>query len=270
MQARQAGHGAIANISWAADTPTEASTTAPVGTTLQRLVMIPSHDLELLLELCPRSLVLDGGRIRADGPTSALLSDAALMAAHGQKVPHSLHPRPKRVTAVQGGLCCARDGRRQGTAVQRIAVTIDDTLLAQLDAYMARSEALRDLVLRALTAGPGQPPQAECIGVISYTLDPTLRELSRRVPQSRHNRHDHSIAAFSVPFDHRAAVEVSVMRGRVDQVSAYAEGLFLERGIRHGALSLISIRTEVETHDHGAGKAHSHSHLRVQESFQAP
>jgi cobalt/nickel transport system ATP-binding protein len=52
--------------------------------------MIATHDLELILETCPRTLVLDRGRTVADGPSRELLADAALMEAHGLEVPYSL------------------------------------------------------------------------------------------------------------------------------------------------------------------------------------
>ncbi len=53
-------------------------------------MLIASHDLELLLETCPRVLLLDAGRLSADGPAREVLSDAALMDAHGLEVPWSL------------------------------------------------------------------------------------------------------------------------------------------------------------------------------------
>ncbi len=52
--------------------------------------VIASHDLEMIRETCERAIVLDAGRIVADGPTRAILGDAALMEAHGLEVPHSL------------------------------------------------------------------------------------------------------------------------------------------------------------------------------------
>ena len=55
--------------------------------------LIASHDLELVVELCPRSLVLDGGLVVADGTTVELLDDAALMLKHGLERPHILQHR---------------------------------------------------------------------------------------------------------------------------------------------------------------------------------
>jgi energy-coupling factor transporter ATP-binding protein EcfA2 len=52
--------------------------------------LIATHDLELVLDLCPRTLVLDAGRIVADGPSPAILGDPALMDRHGLEVPLSL------------------------------------------------------------------------------------------------------------------------------------------------------------------------------------
>lgn len=57
---------------------------------LDAAMLIASHDLELVLELCPRVLLIDQGGIRADGPAPQVLGDANLMAAHGQEVPASL------------------------------------------------------------------------------------------------------------------------------------------------------------------------------------
>ncbi len=52
--------------------------------------LIASHDLELILQTCRRCLVLDAGRVVAEGATREVLADAALMEAHGLEVPYSL------------------------------------------------------------------------------------------------------------------------------------------------------------------------------------
>jgi len=51
-----------------------------------------THDLPYALELCPRSVVLDGGVVVADGPTAELLSDDALLAAHRLELPVGFSP----------------------------------------------------------------------------------------------------------------------------------------------------------------------------------
>lgn len=57
--------------------------------------LIATHDLELVVELCTRVVVLDGGTVVAEGPTRQVLSDEALMLAHGLERPHILqHPHP--------------------------------------------------------------------------------------------------------------------------------------------------------------------------------
>jgi len=57
--------------------------------------LIATHDLEFVVEICPRTIVLDGGRIVADGPTRRLLDDEQLMLAHGLERPHILrHSHP--------------------------------------------------------------------------------------------------------------------------------------------------------------------------------
>ncbi|MDF1614217.1 energy-coupling factor ABC transporter ATP-binding protein [Desulfurivibrio dismutans] len=54
--------------------------------------LLASHDLELILEVCDRVLLLDGGRLIADGPPAQIMADEELMQAHGQEKPHSLVP----------------------------------------------------------------------------------------------------------------------------------------------------------------------------------
>jgi cobalt/nickel transport system ATP-binding protein len=53
--------------------------------------LIATHDLELAVELCARTIILDHGEIIADGRTVELLADEPLMLAHGLERPHILH-----------------------------------------------------------------------------------------------------------------------------------------------------------------------------------
>jgi len=55
-------------------------------------ILIASHDLELVLEVCNRVVLVDKGCIIADGDPRQVMGDDKLMVAHGQEKPHSLIP----------------------------------------------------------------------------------------------------------------------------------------------------------------------------------
>jgi cobalt/nickel transport system ATP-binding protein len=55
--------------------------------TLPQTILASTHDLRFVHELFARTIVMDHGRIVADGPTSALLDDVALLEAHGLEKP---------------------------------------------------------------------------------------------------------------------------------------------------------------------------------------
>lgn len=52
--------------------------------------LIATHDLDLVLKLCSRVLVLEGGKLFADGPARELLANEDLMERHGLEVPAQL------------------------------------------------------------------------------------------------------------------------------------------------------------------------------------
>ncbi len=45
--------------------------------------VIATHDLDFVRSVCPRVLVIDGGRLVADGATDAILADMGFLDAHG-------------------------------------------------------------------------------------------------------------------------------------------------------------------------------------------
>ena len=62
-------------------------------------LVVVTHDLPFALELCPRSVVLDDGRLVADGDTRTLLADDALLGAHRLELPYGFDRSSLRVTA---------------------------------------------------------------------------------------------------------------------------------------------------------------------------
>ena len=58
----------------------------------EETMVISSHDLELLIEVCDRVVLIDQGHVVADGSPREIMGDRALMEAHGLEKPHSLIP----------------------------------------------------------------------------------------------------------------------------------------------------------------------------------
>lgn len=156
--------------------------------------------------------------------------------------------------------------------MKRITITLSDDIADALDHYMNesgaqnRSEAIRDLVRRAMLDLKNGPEDADCIGVVSYTVDQTARSLATRLAKRRLDAHDRHVAAVSVPLDHSTALEIEVTRGKLGEVGAAAQKLFLERGVAHGALSVVPVATGGAMHAH-EGQAEPHRHLHVRQSF---
>jgi cobalt/nickel transport system ATP-binding protein len=50
-------------------------------------MLVSTHDMLMVREIFPRMIVMDEGRVVADGPTEALLNDEALLTAHGLEKP---------------------------------------------------------------------------------------------------------------------------------------------------------------------------------------
>jgi cobalt/nickel transport system ATP-binding protein len=58
----------------------------------EETILLASHDLELVLEVCDRVALIDGGSIVANGNPRELMGNVELMEAHGLELPHSLVP----------------------------------------------------------------------------------------------------------------------------------------------------------------------------------
>lgn len=54
--------------------------------------LVVTHDLPYALQTCSRAVLLDAGRVVADGPTRELLADGDLMAAHRLELPYGFDP----------------------------------------------------------------------------------------------------------------------------------------------------------------------------------
>jgi CopG family transcriptional regulator, nickel-responsive regulator len=150
--------------------------------------------------------------------------------------------------------------------MQRVTITIDDDLAAEIDVFMAgrgyanRSEAIRDLARAGLSQSNLEAPkdhERDCIATLSYVYDHAARELPKRLTQDFHAHHGLAQATLHVHLDHDSCLEVTVLRGRSAEVKAFADHVIAERGVRHGHIAYMP--ADVSAHPHGRdGDGHVH------------
>lgn len=130
--------------------------------------------------------------------------------------------------------------------MQRITITVDDELMAELDrmierdGYPNRSEAMRDLARLGLrTAATDAGEVRDCVGVLSYVYDHEARDLSRRLTTSHHHHHDISVASLHVHLDADQCLEISVLKGRSDELQQFADTIISQRAVAYGELKIV-------------------------------
>ena len=54
---------------------------------LEQTILITTHDMHMVKEVFPRSIIMDGGVVVADAPTAEILADQELLETHGLELP---------------------------------------------------------------------------------------------------------------------------------------------------------------------------------------
>ena len=126
---------------------------------------------------------------------------------------------------------------------QLFGVSLDEDLLEPFDALCARkgygnrSEAIRDLIRRALVEEDWQNPQLMGAGTLTLVYDHHKNDLSRRLTQMQHDEHDIIVATLHVHLDHDNCLEVLVLKGDPERVRRLADKLISCKGVKHGTFS---------------------------------
>ena len=125
----------------------------------------------------------------------------------------------------------------------RVGVSLDEELLEPFDAlcavkgYSNRSEAIRDLIRKALVAEEWQQADGQGAGTLTLVYDHHKNDLARRLTQMQHDEHDIIIATLHVHLDHHNCLEVLILKGEAARVRALADKLISCKGVKHGTFS---------------------------------
>jgi CopG family nickel-responsive transcriptional regulator len=126
----------------------------------------------------------------------------------------------------------------------RFGVAMEASLLEEFDQVVerrggTRSEAFRDLaraaILRARVEGP-----VPVMAVLTLVYDHHVRDLTEKLTELQHELGEDVRSTLHIHLDHHRCLEVIVMRGRADELSRVAERLHALKGVKHGALDIIT------------------------------
>lgn len=148
--------------------------------------------------------------------------------------------------------------------MHRVTISLDESLAEAFDVhssargYTSRSEAVRDLVRKAVDAGRAEGADGGCVANLSYVYNHHTRSLAQRLAEIAHDHHDLIAATMHVHLDHENCLESVILKGDIRRVRAFANGLLAERGVTFGELNLVSVVSSGghhhdAAHHHGAG-----------------
>lgn len=158
--------------------------------------------------------------------------------------------------------------------MQRVTVSLDEDTASSFDnlllqqGYQSRSEAVRDLVRQAVeTRRLESEAGAHCVANLSYVFNYRTRILAQRLLALQHEHHELVVATTRVILDHQSSLETIILRGPTSAVRALTDAIRIERGVKFGAINLISVepndrhdRPAEHHHHHDLGHASPHTH----------
>lgn len=134
--------------------------------------------------------------------------------------------------------------------IERIGVSLDKELLSRFDkliagqGYQSRSEAIRDLVRRQLSAERLGNPKAKAVAAVFLVYDHHSTKLTESLIELQHAHTLTSslqvISSLHVHLDEHDCLEVIILRGRVAEISKVAENILSMKGVKLGRSNIIA------------------------------
>ena len=158
----------------------------------------------------------------------------------------------------------------------RFGVAVEASLLRDLDLLAAqrgctRSELLRDMG-RAEVGRAKVVTGVPAVGALTIVYDHHVRDLSEKLTELQHELGEDVRAAMHVHLSHDLCLEVVVLRGRSDRLTAIADRILALRGVKQGGIELIPAQPNAGQHHdhHHHHDDHDHPHPPARRRARAP
>jgi CopG family nickel-responsive transcriptional regulator len=131
--------------------------------------------------------------------------------------------------------------------VERVGVSFEPELLTDFDklitrkGYTNRSEAIRDLVRKAIIEDSVAVEKGEVIGTLTIIYDHHEGDVTDKLLHIQHHHHTEISSTTHIHVDEKLCLEVLVVRGKVKNVKSLADNIKALKGVKHGEMVITKI-----------------------------
>ncbi|HHD15797.1 MAG TPA: nickel-responsive transcriptional regulator NikR [Euryarchaeota archaeon] len=127
-------------------------------------------------------------------------------------------------------------------AVSRVGVSFEPELLERFDeligekGYQSRSEAIRDLVRKAIMERDVEGREGEVVGTLTYIYDHHQCDVNNKLLDLQHSHYHDILFTTHVHMDHDMCLEVLIVKGEAEDVRKLSDNIRAIKGVKHGEL----------------------------------
>jgi len=132
------------------------------------------------------------------------------------------------------------------TDLERVGVSLDKGLLEKFDRFLAelgyqnRSEAIRDLIRERLNSRKLAEKDAGVVAAVCLVYDHHASGLVEKLTEFQHNHLLQTICTTHIHLSEKDCMEVIVLRGKAEKITATAEHLISHKGVKLGRINMIA------------------------------
>ncbi|HEB37801.1 MAG TPA: nickel-responsive transcriptional regulator NikR [Thermoplasmatales archaeon] len=130
-------------------------------------------------------------------------------------------------------------------SVVRFGVSLEPELLRRFDkiirkrGYSNRSEAIRDLIRKALVEEEISQPEKKIVGVLSIVYDHDFSDITHKLLHIQHSQHSKVRSTMHIHLDEKNCLEVLVVEGKTSEIKSFADRIQSLKGVKYSKMSLF-------------------------------